>query len=135
GSLYLQGRWLTGGMILNLGVRADYFDPGHKAEDQTLPGSSDGIWSFGPRLGIAYPISVRDAFSLSYYRVHQAPGRDYLYDRRLAITNRQPLGNPALEPSTLVSYEGAVKHLFGPSLALQASVFYRDVFEQIGSRE
>jgi outer membrane receptor protein involved in Fe transport len=135
GSFHVQGRWVTGGLILNLGARADYFAPGRAAERQTLPGARDGVWSFGPRLGIAYPISVRDAFSLSYYRVHQAPGRDYLYDRRLAITNRQPLGNPALEPATLVAYEGAIKHLFGPTLALQASVFYRDVFGQVGTRE
>lgn len=91
--------------------------------------------SLSPRLGIAYSISVRDAFSLAYVRLHQAPARDYLYDGRTAITNRQPLGNPALVPATMISYEAAVKHVFGPAWALQTSVFYRDVFGQVGARD
>jgi len=133
GHAYVQGRWTTGGLIMNTGLRAEYFTAGSEAAHQTLPGVARGIWSFGPRLGITYPVSVRDAFSLAYVRMHQSPGRDFLYDRRTAISDRQPLGNPALEPATLISYEAAVKHVFGPTLALQASVFYRDVFHQLGA--
>jgi outer membrane receptor protein involved in Fe transport len=135
GFAYVQDRWQTGGMVLNTGLRVEYFTPGSQASRQTLPGSARGVWSFGPRLGIAYPISVHDVFSLCYVRMQQAPGRDYLYDRRQAISNRQPLGNPELRPATLISYEGVVKHVFGPAWALQASVFYRDVFGQIGARD
>ena len=133
GHAYVQGRWASGGLVLNTGIRAEYFTPGRSATRQTLPGSDRGVWSFGPRLGIAYPISVRDAFSLAYVRVQQSPGRDFLYDQRSAISDRQPLGNPALEPATLISYEAAVKHVFGPALAMQAAVFYRDVFNQLGA--
>jgi len=132
-SAWVQGRWNQGGMILNVGLRADWFDPGRDVDAQTLPGTGKGILSFGPRFGISYPISVQDVFSLAYCRVQQAPARDYLYDQRTVITNRQPLGNPALRPATLVSYEVAVKHLFGPEWATQASLFYRDVFEQVGA--
>ena len=133
GFAYVQSRWLSGGLILNAGLRVEYFSSGPQATRQTLPGSAAGVWSLGPRLGIAYPISARDAFSFAYVRMQQAPGRDYLYDRRVAISDRQPLGNPALEPATLVSYEAAVKHLFGPEWATQASIFYRDVFDQVGA--
>jgi outer membrane receptor protein involved in Fe transport len=130
GFAYLQTHWLNGGMVLNAGLRAEYFTPGPQADRQTLPGDDRGRWSFGPRLGIAYPISVRDAFSLAYVRIQEAPARDYLYDSRTAITDRQPLGNPALESATLISYEAALKHLFSPTWAAQASVFYRDVYGQ-----
>jgi hypothetical protein len=132
---YAQGRWTSGGLVLNTGLRAEYFTAGSQASSQTLPGSSRGLLSLSPRLGIAYPVSVRDVFSLSYMRVQQAPGRDFLYDRRVAITDRQPLGNPALEPATVISYEAAVKHLFGPAWAMQASVFSRDVYGQVGARQ
>ncbi|HEY3215191.1 MAG TPA: TonB-dependent receptor [Candidatus Eisenbacteria bacterium] len=132
---YVQSRWLSGGLVMNTGMRVEYFTAGPQAGDQTLPGSTRGVWSLSPRLGIAYPISVRDVFSLAYSRVHQAPGRDFLYDRRGATTDRQPLGNPALQPSTAISYEAAVKHLLSPAWALQASVFLRDVFGQIGARD
>ena len=132
---YAQGRWNSGGLVLNAGLRAEYFTAGSQASSQTLPGSARGVLSISPRLGIAYPVSVRDVFSLSYMRVQQAPGRDFLYDQRVVITDRQPLGNSALEPATVLSYEAAVKHLFGPDWALQVSVFSRDVYAQVGARQ
>jgi outer membrane receptor protein involved in Fe transport len=135
GFAYAQGRWQSGGLVLNAGLRAEYFTAGPQAAHQTLPWTSRGVWSLAPRLGIAYPISVRDAFSLAYVRVQQPPGRDFLYDRRQVIGGRQPLGNPALQPATMISYEASVKHVFGPSLALQTSVFYRDVYGQVGARD
>ncbi len=130
---YLQTRWNFEGFVLNAGLRAEYFAPGEAATEQTLPGSADGQWSFGPRLGVAYPISNRDVFSLAYVRIQQSPGRDFLYDTRTAITNRQPLGNPAMAPATSISYEASVKHVFDPTWAFQSSVFYRDVYGQVGS--
>jgi len=129
---YVQSRFKSGGMIMNLGLRAEQFTPGAAAETQTLPGSSASTWSLAPRLSLAYPISVRDVFSFSYIRIQQSPGRDYLYDNRQAIENREPLGNPALTPATAISYEAAVKHLFSEAWALQTSVFFRDVYDQIG---
>ncbi len=135
GFAYAQGRWLTGGLILNLGLRADYFTAGPQADDQTLPGNTRGFLMLSPRLGVVYPVSVRDVFSLAYARIAQAPARDFLYDGRVAITNRQPLGNPGLAPATLITYEAALKHVFGPEWALQTSVFYRDLFNQVGARD
>lgn len=135
GWTYVQGRWTSGGLVMNAGLRAEYWTPGRAAARQTLPGRNRGIWSIAPRLGFAYPMSVRDVFSLAYVRVHQAPARDYLYDQRVAISDRQPLGNPALEPATLISYETSVKHLFDAEWALQGSLFYRDVYGQVGARD
>ena len=132
---YIQGRWLAGGLVMNTGLRAEYFTAGPGATKQTLPGSDRGVWSLVPRFGIAYPISVRDVFSFAYVRASQPPGRDFLYDQRTAITNRQPLGNPALRPATLISYQAALKHLFSPAWALQGALFYRDVFNQVGARD
>jgi outer membrane receptor protein involved in Fe transport len=80
-------------------------------------------------------VSARDVLSLAYVRVQQAPARDFLYDNRRDISHRQPLGNPALQPSLVISYQAALKHLFDGGRALQASVFFRDLFDQIGVRE
>ncbi len=131
---YVQGRWSLMGMVANMGLRAEYFTAGSEAGHQTLPGSARGLWSLSPRLGLTYPVSVRDAFSLAYVRVQQAPGRDFLYDQRRLISNRQPLGNPALLPATVVSYEASVKHLFSLAWAAQTSVFFRNVCGQVGAR-
>jgi hypothetical protein len=138
---YVQGRWSYMGLVANGGLRAEYFTAGHAAGTQTLPGLGHGVWSLSPRLGLAYPISVRDVFSLAYVRVQQEPGRDYLYDRRtqfgpyvIPISPRQPLGNPALVPATVISYEAAVKHLYSAEWALQGSLFYRNIWGQVGTR-
>jgi outer membrane receptor protein involved in Fe transport len=42
------------------------------------------------------------------------------------------LGNPALEPSELVTYQAAVKHLFNERWSAQASAFHRDLYGQAG---
>jgi len=131
---YTQGRWSSGGLVMNLGLRADYWTPGPEGSHQTLPWDGRGAWSLLPRLGVAYPMSVRDAFSLAYVRLSQAPDRDFLYDNRRAITNRQPMGNPALRPSEVISYEAAIKHTFDAEWAFQAAVYYRDIFGQVGVR-
>ena len=83
---------------------------------------------------IAYPVSTRDVMSFSYVRIEQAPPRDFLYDNRINNSAREPLGNPNLEPSTLISYQAAVKHLFEGGRALQVAYFFRDLFGQIGTR-
>ena len=134
GFAYGQGRWQTAGLVLNAGLRSDYFTAGPEGARQTLPGSAHGRLSLSPRFGIAYPLSVRDVFSMSYVRMEQAPERDLLYDRRVAITNRQPLGNPAIQPARMIAYEAAIKHLISSVWAFQTSFFYRDVAFLAGAR-
>jgi outer membrane receptor protein involved in Fe transport len=131
---YVQGRWQFGGLVANTGLRTEYWTAGPEAAHQTQPWDGRGVVTLSPRFGFAYPVSVRDAFSLAYARIHQAPARDFLYDHREAISNRQPLGNPDLQPATVISYEAALKHTFDPAWALQVSVFYRDVYGQVGTR-
>ncbi len=136
GYAYAQGRWIFEGLVAHGGLRLEYFDPGPQADQQSFPISGGGaVWSLSPRLGIAYPISVRDVFSLSYLRAFQNPERDFLYDTRARTTNQQPIGRPDLEPATMISYQAAVKHIFDPQWSLQAAVFYRDVYGQVGARD
>jgi hypothetical protein len=131
---YGQGRWQSGGLVVNAGLRAEYFTPGEEGAHQTLPDSGSGHWSLLPRIGIAYPISSRDVISTAYARIDQDPARDLLYDHRTKISNRQPLGNPALRPATMISYELALKHLFSVTWAVQAAFFYRDAAHMAGAR-
>lgn len=134
GFAYGQARWVYEGMVLNGGLRLEYFTAGPQAERQSFGAPAHGFWTFSPRLGVAYPTSTRDVLSFSYVRLDQAPPRDFLYENRLNISNRQPLGNPGLQPSTVISYQVALKHLFDQGRALQLAFFYRDLFGQIGAR-
>ena len=132
---YAQGRWTSGGLVVNGGLRCEYWTPGAAGRSQTLPWDGRGALMVSPRLGVAYPVSRTDAFSFSYAHVSQPPARDFLYDQRQAISNRQPLGNPALKPETVVSYESAYQRVFGVEWAMQASVFYRELYDQVGARD
>ncbi|HET9327805.1 MAG TPA: TonB-dependent receptor, partial [Candidatus Eisenbacteria bacterium] len=134
GFAYGQARWVYEGMVVNGGLRLEYFTAGPQAERQSFGGPARGFWTISPRLGVAYPTSTRDVLSFSYVRLDQAPPRDFLYENRVQISNRQPLGNPGLQPSTVVSFQAALKHLFDQGRALQIAFFYRDLFGQIGAR-
>ena len=142
GWAYLQNRYEREGLVVNSGLRLQVFSAGGDASlplgippGGTAPafaGSPGAITTVSPRLGLAFPIGVRDAMSFSYARIHQPPGREYLSDNRYIIYARHPLGNPALEPSELVTYQATVKHLFNERWAAQASAFHRDLYGQIG---
>lgn len=141
GWAYVQHRWEREGLVWNGGLRLQVFDAGRDASapagagpaGAAPPVRSRGMnWTLSPRLGLAFPLSVRDAMSVSYARIHQPPGREYLADSRLLVYNRRPLGNPELEPGELVTYQAGVKHLFDDRWALQASVFQRDLYGQVG---
>ncbi len=139
GFAYAQGRWVHEGLVLNGGLRLEAFTAGPQAEQQSYGRAARARWTLSPRLGVAYPVSTRDVLSLSYVRIQQDPARDFLYENRGGIghniSHRQPLGNPALDPTTVISYQAALKHLFEHGRALQAAVFFRDLFGQVGARE
>ncbi|MBI3539067.1 MAG: TonB-dependent receptor plug domain-containing protein, partial [Candidatus Eisenbacteria bacterium] len=132
---YGQGRWTAGEMVVNAGLRLDWWTPGPQAGGQTFPATSRGRGLVSPRLGFAFPISARDVFSFSYARLNQAPPRDVLYDNRVSITDRQPLGDASIRPAVMVSYEAALKRALSPLWAFQASLFYRDAAQLAGARE
>jgi len=131
---FAQGRWAFEGLAVEGGLRGEWFDPGADAQpkpDGTPPAS---VVTWSPRIGIAYPISTRDAFSFAYARLRQAPPRDLLYDSRPVGDFVRPLGNSGLVPATAITYDGALQHVLGESWALQTSVFYREWFDQPGAR-
>ena len=139
---YVQHRGEHEGLVWNTGLRLQMFSAGDATAPlgrsastfQQLPDArgTGAIWTLSPRIGLAMPLSVRDAFSASYARIHQAPGRDYLSDDRLLIYSRRPLGSPTLQPSELLTYQMALKHLFDARWSLQLSLFHRDLYGQIG---
>ena len=139
---YAQHRWEYSGLVWNAGLRVSSFTAGPQAKGPYVvpflrtgePYRAPTIWSWSPRIGFAYPVSDRDAFSLAYSRVFQDPPRDLLYDNRDRNYDRHPLGNGQLRPAEVISYQAAVKHILDPQWSLQLGLFYRDVWGQPGTR-
>ena len=135
GACYLQDRWEFEGMVLNAGLRFDFFTPGDQIATADLLSGARYKQQLSPRLGIAYPISDRDALSFNYGWTYQTPARNYVFENRGLSASVATRGNPDLEPETDVSYQAAVQHLFSRDVSGQFAVFFRDIYGLITVRD
>jgi outer membrane receptor for ferrienterochelin and colicin len=132
GAIYLQDRMRYEGMIVRAGLRFDWSDPG--------PASGVGeyqIWRermkavVSPRLGIAHPISDRDALHFHYGRFYQMPHLTAYFtageDLEGASAGRV-IGYSGLEPEVTTSYQFGAEHQFSQNLAMDITGFYKDIF-------
>ncbi len=137
---YLQDRWEYEGMVVNYGLRYDMFSPGSAAAIELANEDVNANvikykTAFQPRLGFAFPITERDAFSFHYGRFVQFPDRVYLFASQDPVGNSGTLGNPNLEPETTVQYQAGVKHQFSDYIAGQFSLYSKDMYDLIASTQ
>lgn len=161
GAAYIQDKMDYSEMVINLGLRFDYFDPNTTYAENPMdyqgrdPDSEyeefDDIprvestpkYQLSPRLGVAHPITEFDKIHFSYGHFFQMPVFRFLY-----MSNYEPvqgaypiLGYPDLKPEKTISYEVGVQHVFripgsgpddpGRSILLDVTGFYKDISNQI----
>ncbi|MBZ0263830.1 TonB-dependent receptor [bacterium] len=153
----LYGGWVEDkmefeGMVINIGARLDIFDINwdNYPEDVTDPVTdtqSGGTvknpvevkekYYWGPRLGVAFPITERDLLSFNYSRNFQIPILRYAYTNvNWDLSGAFPIiGNPNLEPERTTSYELTLRHQFMADLAMVATGFYKDVSGLVDTRQ
>jgi len=139
GAFYIQDAWTFEGMVVNAGVRYDFFSPGSgvQVELNSSDVSKDVVrWQsqWSPRLGLAFPITDRDVFHFHYGRFIQFPDKSYLFasqDVNASIGGL--IGNPNLQPETSISYQAGIKHQFTHNLSGQFAVFNKDVYDLVSS--
>ncbi|MCI0478915.1 carboxypeptidase regulatory-like domain-containing protein, partial [Candidatus Uhrbacteria bacterium] len=137
-SYYVQDKWQYQGMIVNGGVRVDFFSPGNNNEilinsseiDQNV---DQYKFQISPRLGFAFPITDRDKFHFHYGRFTQWPSRTYLFRTQDLLFGSGVLGNPDLDEELTVSYQAGVSHQFNETVAAHFVVFNKDIFGLISS--
>ncbi|MGQ0722093.1 MAG: TonB-dependent receptor [Candidatus Eiseniibacteriota bacterium] len=150
GVIYVQDRLrYENSMVLNAGLRFDFFDPGEDAIrvsnqrvlilEKPLEGTSFlERWKaqVSPRLGMSYPISDRDVLHFSYGRFFQLPDLELLYDySNNPNAGNQIVGNAFLDPETTISYEFGVRRQLSESIFVDATVFFKDIFGLVGTKE
>ncbi len=129
GGAYIQDRWEHEGMVINAGLRYDFFSVG---EQVSISDVQERVkQQISPRVGIAYPISDRDVFSFFYGRFYQVPNRTFLFDNLDSYDGTR--GNPNLTNETTVTYQASIQHLFNAYLVGQFSIYYRDMFGLIAA--
>ena len=135
GAAYLQDRWEFEGLVLNAGLRYDFFSPGAQVSDLDLKSGKRYKTQFSPRLGIAYPVSDRDVLSFHYGWTYQTPQRSFVFENRGISSTVAVRGNPDLEPETNIAYQAGVQHLFTKDISGQFSVFFKDIYGLITVRQ
>ena len=140
GAVYMQDKWEYEGMVLNAGLRYEWFTVGNN--DQILIQAADidpTVESFksnlSPRLGVAFPITDRDKFFFHYGRFTQWPSRQYLFKTQDPVGSLGTLGNPNLEPELTVSYQAGISHQFTDDIAANFVVFNKDIYGLISSTQ
>ncbi|MGE5437085.1 MAG: TonB-dependent receptor [Syntrophothermus sp.] len=159
GSFYAQDNINFSGMILNFGLRLDYWFPGKYVDDAvdnpaviTIPDQTredyknDSYKLYGnrrfkarlsPRIGISHPVSDNQILFFSYGHFSKWPKPQFVYaklDPLNAQSSFQKFGNPNLNPETTVAYELGLKNQFSQNDVLTVTAYYKDIFDYVSTR-
>ena len=142
--LFLEDKMEFEALIVNAGLRVDYFDPrfdnypsnlDDPVVDQSTggqvknPTSVDTKFYFSPRIGMAFPVSERDVMYFNYGRAFQLPQFQYMYRNiNWDFSGAFPIvGNPDLLPETTTYYELGLRHQIGLDWRLEVKGFFKDI--------
>ncbi len=153
-AVYLQDKIEMPELIVNFGVRLDYFDPdgkvlsnpydpnpydpiGTEAREQSIEErltywfkDVDPKFQISPRIGIAYPISDRGVLHFAYGHFFQRPRYEHLYtnpDFELDSRTDNLFGNADLNPEKTVTYEFGLQQEIVENVSVQVDIFARDI--------
>lgn len=159
-SAYLQDKIEYESVIINIGLRLDYFDSRGKVlvdiTDPNIyaplrPGLDSLTYAerepyfykdattkvkLSPRFGIAYPISATGVVHFSYGHFLQVPPFQYLFQNGPykvpnSGINIGVFGNPDLEPQKTVMYEIGFRQEILDDFLVDVTGFYRDIRDWI----
>jgi len=142
---YVQDKMEFDFMIVNAGLRLDYFDArGEILEDFGRPRTSprratSARWQLSPRFGLAYPLSERGVVHLAYGHFFQMPpfeflytNPDYIYDPEQGLN--RAYGYADLKPQQTVSYEIGLQQAFTDLLGVTFTTYFKDIRNLLGTR-
>lgn len=131
---YLQDKMEFNDLVINAGVRLDYFDTADSVVKdfndplgELVPSKSTAKVS--PRLGIAHPVTDRASLHFSYGHFYQYPEFNKLINNRRRFIDifRPTLGNPNLKPQKTIAFEVGWDQQITDYLAVSVTGFYKDI--------
>ncbi|MCK9211852.1 MAG: TonB-dependent receptor [Ignavibacteriaceae bacterium] len=155
---YIQDKIEIDYLIVNVGLRFDYFEPDGKylkdpnkinLIDELQPPFPDSLLTkakaksqISPRIGLSYPISDRGAIHISYGHFFQIPPFENLYRNpnfRIPLTGDFPenigntIGNADLQPQQTIMYEIGLQQALTDELGITVTGYYKDIRNLLAS--
>lgn len=143
GGLYVQEKFEKEFMVINAGVRADWFYMGKSVDQADWKAqwkSATGMkadWNLlkvklSPRFGISFPIQEQTVIFFSYGHFSQLPELQYFY--------RDPYsggltGNPKLDYEQTILYEFGLTHELFENWAIDIKSYAKDISKQVGTTQ
>ncbi len=150
-SAYVQDKMEYGIMIINAGIRLDYFNPNSTILYDLKNPTRNPLFpdagrmqkttvkvQVSPRLGVSFPITDQGIIHFSYGHFFQIPSFGNLYtnsDYLVAPTAQlqSVTGNPDIEPQRTVMYEIGLQQQFFTNIGFDFTVYYRDIRNLLGT--
>ncbi len=156
---YLQDKIELNNLIVNAGLRFDYFDPDYEVPvdwalganeripdlSTAAPGDSisnrtdaDVKVQVSPRIGVAFPISSQGVLRFSAGLFFQTPPFQLIYTNPEFEINDEDgiaqFGNANMEPERTLAFEVGFQQALNDQIGLEATVFSKDVRNLSGIR-
>ena len=153
-AFYAQDQYERKGLIANVGVRFDYYDPHaqilspnnpfspyfgdnynfYTALDSIPKGSSKTFLMVSPRIGVSFPISVTSKIYFNYGHFYSVAPSQYAFGYvNSSSGNLDTKGNPNLKPPETISYEVGYEQAIAEQYLVHIALYYKDVSDQAGA--
>ncbi|MFA4838139.1 MAG: TonB-dependent receptor [Candidatus Neomarinimicrobiota bacterium] len=154
-SAYLQDKMEFDDMVINLGVRYDYFNPKtvyptqlrNPANQLDFPNNPEKISTYpdtdpktqiSPRLGLSYQLGKAAILHFSYGHFFQMPPMYAMYSNHaftISPTDYQTVnGNARVKAEKTVSYEVGLWQEVATGLNVDVALFYRDIYDLLSTK-
>ena len=149
-SAYIQDKIEVQDLVVNAGVRFDYFDPKSKvpvnmmdpANKRHLAETVAYRWAkpknqISPRIGLAFPITDNGNLHVSYGHFFQIPELGRLYENpefEVVGQFETYIGNADLRAQRTTMYEIGLQQQIITNLVLDATAYYKDIRNLTGTK-
>ena len=143
---YIQDKMEFDEMVINFGVRYDYFDPKttYPTDRRNPVNLIDGVpqtsyveaepkTQVSPRLGLSYQLGDAALLRFSYGHFFQRPPYSNFYQNNSLLVSPSNFetqqGNPQLNAQKTVQYELGLWQELMPDMGVEVALFYRDIYD------
>jgi outer membrane receptor protein involved in Fe transport len=154
-SAYIQDKMEFDEMVINFGVRYDYFDPNtvypsqprnpaNQLDFSETPSKmsqyldSEPKIQLSPRFGLSYQLGETALLHFSYGHFFQMPPMYAMYQNRSFQISPQDyqttLGNPEIKSQKTVQYEIGLWQELMRGMGIEVALFYRDIYDLLSAK-